>query len=103
MKKELEYQDFYEFCERANELRDLYAIKSDTPSFLMFKYRDYIYSHDYKSRYSETINNMCWTWLLSTTYEEMNINDLYSLLGIVKNSGRINRGVYEGNNKENGK
>ena len=82
--KRLQYNSFTEFCNRAKELRGLYAIKENTNPFLLEKYRDYVYSHRYNSRYEEAINNICWDWLLSNCYEEVNINDLYSMLGQIK-------------------
>lgn len=79
----MKWETFTDFVNRAYELRDLYCIKDNTPSFLMDKYRDYVYSHKYY-RNSEAINNICWNWLLSNAYEDMPINDLYSMLGNYK-------------------
>lgn len=84
MSEKLKYGTFKEFIERAEELRSLYDIQEDTPSFLLDKYRNYVYSHDYHNRYTEAINNACWDWLLSSCYEYKSLNDLYALLGQVK-------------------
>ena len=84
IENKLRYETFTEFCNRAYELRELYCIQDDTPPFLMELYREYIYSHKYHKRYEEAINNLCWEWLLSNCYEEVNINDLYSMLGQIK-------------------
>lgn len=83
MIEEMKYETFKEFIERAYELRELYNIREDTPSFLMKTYRDYIYSHKYP-RLTEVINNICWDWLLSNCYEEVEINSLYCIYGQVK-------------------
>ena len=82
----LKYEDFEDFCKRAKELRDLYAINDRTPSFLMKQYQDYIFSHYYGKRYTNMINSICWAWILSTTYEEVPINDLYCVLGKYRRS-----------------
>lgn len=79
----MKWETFSEFCNRANELRELYQIRVDTPSFLLKEYRDYIYTHDY-GRYSDLVNGKCWEWLLSNVYEPMSKNDLYSVLGLMR-------------------
>ena len=84
MNEKLNYSTFTEFCDRAYELRELYNIQDDTPPFLMEIYRIYVYSHNFDKRYGNSINNLCWDWLLSNCYEEVNINDLYSMLGQIK-------------------
>lgn len=78
------YEDYEDFCKRAVELKKAYAIRSSTPFFLIGIYRDYIYSHKEGTRYDETLNNKCFEWILSTTYEPMDINDLYSMLGQIR-------------------
>lgn len=84
IKKEMKYDTFTEFVNRAEELREMYAIRDNTPSFLMDEYRNYVYSHVFKSRYEDAINNLCWDWLLSNCYDDVSINDLYSMLGQIK-------------------
>lgn len=84
IKSEMKYKTFTEFCNRAYELRELYDIQVDTPLFLMEQYRNYVYLHNCDKRYGERINDICWDWLLSNCYDEININDLYSMLGNIK-------------------
>lgn len=78
------YEDYEDFCKRADELKKAYAIRSSTPFFLIGIYRDYIYSHKQGTRFDETLNNKCFEWILSTTYEPMDKNDLYSMLGQIR-------------------
>lgn len=84
IKKEMKYQTFTEFCDRAYELRELYAIDDDTTPFLMDIYRAYVFSHNFDKRLGNAANELCWDWLLSSYYDEMDINDLYSMLGQIK-------------------
>ena len=82
--KKMSYETFTEFCERAYELRELYDIQDDTPPFLMDIYRAYVYSHNFSERYGDSANDLCWDWLLSNCYDEIDMNDLYSMLGNIK-------------------
>lgn len=83
IKEKMKYTTFTEFCNKAIYLRELYAIKSDTPFLVLKAYRDYVYSHNF-GNYTMMLNNKCWEWLLSKPYEPMEVNDLFSILGNIK-------------------
>lgn len=80
--KELEFDTFEDFVNRADEILYVYTkYKVDRHS-----YKKYIYSK--KLSDNETMNNSlkdkCYEWIMSNEFEDISKNDLYSLLGMIK-------------------
>ena len=78
--KELEFTDFEDFCNRAVAILNTYKkYKVDRHS-----YKEYIYSKNFNTNLDSAIKDKCFEWILSSEYEKISKNDLYSLLGLVK-------------------
>lgn len=87
MKEKLKFKTFTEFCERADEIKDIFAIMVETKLIKLINYKNYIY-YDHKFSEFESrdmlIKDKIWEWVMSYKYEFMNKNDLYSVLGQCK-------------------
>lgn len=87
IRKKLLFQTFTEFCERAEEILQAFKIASMYPRFSINEYKNYIYKQHKFSKNSERdmlAKDKCFEWLMSYKYEQMSINDLYSVLGFIK-------------------
>jgi len=87
LKKRLRFKTFIDFCDRADELRDTFAVLNEYDFLDVRTYKKYIYNQHKFSNIPERdmmLKDKCWTWLLSYKYEPMSKNDLYSVLGYIK-------------------
>ena len=84
--KELEFSDFEDFCNRAETILYIYTkYKVDRHS-----YKEYIYGkklHENK-KIDNSLKDKCFEWIMSSEYDEVSMNDLYSLLGMIKKGKR---------------
>jgi hypothetical protein len=87
MKKELEFETFTEFCNRAKEILNEFKCEIKKGKIDIKEYQDYIYNNHNFSDSEERdvlVKEKIWEWIMSYEYEKMNINDLYSVLGRIK-------------------
>lgn len=98
MKKELLFETFEDFCNRAEEILKAFKQVVLLPSFSFSKYKNYIYN-EHKFSDSETLDllakDKCWIWLMSYKYEKVNINDLYCTLGTIKKAQLKKQAKYD--------
>lgn len=82
--KELEFDTFEEFCKRANKI--LYTYTKYKKEINFVAYKQYIYNKklNINTKLDNAMKDKCIEWLLSLEYEDISINDLYSLLGMAK-------------------
>lgn len=80
--QELEFTDYEDFCNRADEILATY-IKYQTES-IRKAYKNYIYSKQFNTNLDDALKDKCYEWILSSEYEIISKNDLYSLLGMIK-------------------
>lgn len=87
LKEKLKFETFTEFCNRADEILEAFKIATMYPHFSISEYRKYIYNqHKFSDNYERDMlaKDKCFEWLMSYKYEDMSINDLYSVLGQLK-------------------
>lgn len=80
--KELEFDNYEDFCKRADEILYTYTkYKVDRHS-----YKKYIYSRKLSDEptMDNALKDKCFEWIISNEYEKIDKNDLYSLLGMIK-------------------
>ena len=82
--KQLEFNTFEEFCNRADEILNTY-IKNES-IINKHEYKEYIYSKklDQDEKIDNAMKDKCFEWIMSYEYDEIRLNDLYSLLGKAK-------------------
>ena len=82
--KPLQFETFEEFCERADEI--LYVYTRYKKQIKLVEYKEYIYSkklHENK-KLDNAMKDKCFEWIMSLDYDDISINDLYSLLGLYR-------------------
>ncbi len=82
--KELEFISFEDFCNRADKILCTYIRnKKDIP---LLEYKKYIYDKKLNDdeKLNEAMKDKCFEWIMSSEYDEISMNDLYSLLGMEK-------------------
>ena len=87
VKKQLMFETFTEFCNRADEILNAFKIAIIYPRFSVNEYKNYIYKqHKFSDNYERDMlaKDKCFEWLMSYKYEDMEKNDLYSVLGFLK-------------------
>lgn len=87
LKEKLKFETFTEFCNRADEILEAFKIATIYPRFSINEYKNYIYKgHKFSDNYERDMlaKDKCFEWLMSYMYEDMSINDLYSVLGQLK-------------------
>lgn len=87
LKEKLRFQTFTEFCNRASEILETFKIATMYPQFSIREYQKYIYNqHKFSDNYERDMlaKDKCYEWLMSYKYEDMSLNDLYSVLGQLK-------------------
>lgn len=82
--KELEFDTFEDFCKRANEI--LYVYTKYKKQIKLIEYKTYIYNKtlSQNKQLDNAMKDKCFEWIISLDYDEITINDLYSLLGLEK-------------------
>lgn len=80
--KELEFTDYEDFCNRADEILKAYTKCKNT--LIRKAYKEYIYSKQFNTNLEDALKDKCYEWILSGEYEKVSKNDLYSLLGMIK-------------------
>ncbi len=87
MESKLKFNTFTEFCNRAEEILEVFSYLMTTNKFDWIKYKHYIYEEhtfsDNKER-DMLAKDKCWLWLMSYKYEPMELNELYCTLGQLK-------------------
>ena len=84
LKEKLYFKTFAEFCDRADEILEAFKIAVMFPTFSISEYKHYIYNqHKFSDNFERDMlaKDKCFEWLMSYKYEQMNKNDLYSVLG----------------------
>lgn len=87
LNKKLQFETYEEFCNRADEILDIFRILIHDPRFSMVEYKNYIY---YQHKFCESFMNdlaakdKCFEWLMSYEYEYISKNDLYAMLGKIR-------------------
>jgi len=88
--KDLQFDTFEDFCQRADEI--LYTFMKHEKEIDLVSYKKYIYDHDFCE--NDTLNNAikdkCYEWILSYKYDEMKKNVLYAMLGLLKKENKWN-------------
>lgn len=82
--KELEFVSFEDFCKRADKILLTYIkYKNEIP---LIGYKQYIYNKklNENEKLNEAMKDKCFEWIMSSEYDEISMNDLYSLLGMEK-------------------
>lgn len=82
--KELEFNDFEDFCKRANKILSTFMKYENEIS--LTSYKKYIYNKKLNEnpKLNEALKDKCFEWILSSEYDDISMNDLYSLLGMIK-------------------
>jgi hypothetical protein len=80
--KELEFVDFEDFCNRADIILKTYI--KYRKEIDRKAYKEYIYSKKFNTTIDDALKDKCYEWILSSEYELISKNDLYSLLGMIK-------------------
>jgi hypothetical protein len=80
----LQFTDFEDFVNRADEI--IYTYMKYKNEIDLMAYKDYIYSKKLNDNpaWDNAIKDKCFEWIISYEYEDITINDLYSLLGVIK-------------------
>lgn len=80
--KELEFTSFEDFCKRAEII--FYTYSKNKKIINLSAYKKYIYSKKLSDspRMDNAMKDKCLEWILSSEYEPISKNDLYSLLGL---------------------
>ena len=87
MINKLRFETFTEFCRRADEILDTFIMLRKENKVSNKEYKKYIYENHKFSDNQERdllIKDKCWSWMMSSEYEVMCKNDLYSVLGQLK-------------------
>ena len=86
--KKLMFIDFEEFCNRADEI--LYTYTKYKKDISLIAYKEYIYSKilSQDKKMDNAMKEKCFEWILSSEYEQISTNDLYSLLGMAKKGNK---------------
>ena len=93
MRNKLRFKSFMEFCDRADELRETFALLNEYRKININNYKRYLYRcHKFSENRQRDImiKDKCWTWLLSYKYEPMTKSDLFSVLGYIKDENEVN-------------
>ena len=83
----IKFKTFTEFCNRADEILDNFCMLEYDNKIDIKKYKDYIYKeHKFSDNIERDllVKDKCWCWIMSYKYEEMEKNDLFSVLGQLK-------------------
>lgn len=82
--KALEFDDFNDFCNRADKI--LYTYTKYKKNINLTEYKSYIYNKTLSSneQLDNAMKDKCFEWIISLEYDDISINDLYSLLGLEK-------------------
>lgn len=82
--KELEFTTFKDFVKRADKI--IYVYNKHIKEIDLKAYKDYIYSKKLNKEKSidNAMKEKCFEWIISYQYHDTTINDLYSILGMVK-------------------
>lgn len=92
MKEKLEFEDFSDFCSRADEILEEFKRRVESGELNISKYRKYIYDeHTFCNNelMDMTAKDKCWQWLMSYEYEPMDKNDLFCILGIITKENKL--------------
>lgn len=81
---ELEFTDFEDFCNRADRILQVYIENKSQISIRA--YQNYIHTKTFtdNEKINEAIQDKCFEWIMSSEYEKISKNDLYSLLGLLR-------------------
>lgn len=79
--KALQFEDFEEFCNKAEEI--LYVFNKYKNEINLLAYKEYIYNKNLSNnpKMNTAMKDKCFEWIISLEYEQISMNDLYSLLG----------------------
>ena len=86
LNERLQFETFEEFCNRADEILEIFKTLMKDSRFKMLEYKNYIYEHKFcdNFNYDLAAKEKCFEWLMSYEYEEVSKNDLYSILGRIR-------------------
>lgn len=79
--KGLQFNNFEEFCNKAEIILNIYIKNKNKIN--IHEYKNYIYSKKLSNnpKLDIAMKDKCFEWIMSYEYDEIRINDLYSLLG----------------------
>lgn len=79
--KALQFETFEEFCNKADLI--LYTYTKYKNEINLMAYKRYIYSRKLSNnkRMDNAMKDKCFEWIMSIDYDNISMNDLYSLLG----------------------
>lgn len=87
MIEKLKFETYTEFCDRCDEILEMFKIIIIMPTFKLIDYKNYIYQdHKFSDNMQRDMEakDKIWLWIMSYKYEPMDKNDLYSTLGQLK-------------------
>jgi len=92
MKEELEFDDFGDFCNRADKILESFKERVKKEEISISDYKRYIYE-EHKFCDNElmdmTAKDKCWQWIMSYEYEPMDKNDLFCVLGNIRKDKKL--------------